>query len=245
MHSKYKKYNSQIFEWLPIFIVMGMLLPEALAAPSGPQIVLNSTDYGPSGSSTIINTSGGTISTINLYGITQNIRWKAFIGNVSGKLTLTDSGSYSIYDWRITTVSGEVYASRFNSIDWASISCAQDANITAEEAALNMTHSSDDSISNTFSVKVHRKFYVGSKLIQNSTCYSTATFVGNQSQEISESMKFQEVLLAQADKLVYASLLENRSVGYNNQNFDFQMLVPDYGVPTGSSVPYYLYVELI
>ncbi|MEM3450480.1 MAG: hypothetical protein QW439_02880 [Candidatus Woesearchaeota archaeon] len=238
------KQNLTQREILLLFFII-LLTHKILAAPSGPQILFNSTDYGPSGSSTIINTSGGTISTINLYGLTQNIRWKAFIGNVSGKLMLSDSSGYSIYDWSITSVSGEVYASRFNTIDWASIDCAQDINITSEEAALNISSSSDDSISRTFSKKVHRTFYVGVKPIQNSTCYSTATFVGNQSQAISEEMKFQEVLLAQANKLVYVALLENRSIGYNNQNFDFQMIVPDYGVPTGSNVPYYLYVELI
>ncbi|MCX6711162.1 MAG: hypothetical protein NTZ02_03685 [Candidatus Woesearchaeota archaeon] len=243
-----KNSNGRIVNALAFIIViiaMALLPAAALAAPSGPQIIFNSTDYGPSGSNTLINTSGGTISTINLYGLTQNPHWKAYVGNVSGKLALQDSSNYSIYDWTVTTVSGEAYASRFNTISWTKIACANATNISLEETALNITASSDDSISKTFSSKTHRSFYVGNVLIANSTCFSTATFVNNASQAMNESMKFQEVLLTDTSSLVYVSLLENKSSGYNTQKFDFQMIVPDYGIQQGSNVPYYLYLELI
>jgi hypothetical protein len=222
-----------------------LFIPSALGAPAGPDIISNSTDYGPSGSNTLINTSGGTISTVNLYGLTQNPHWKAYTGNVSGKLALRDSANYSIYDWTITSVAGEVYASRFNTISWPAIGCANAGSISSEETALNVTASNDDSISKTFSSTTHRAFYVGSVRIANSTCFSTATFVNNASQAQSEAMKFQEVLLSDSSSVVYASLLENKTAGYNTQKYDFQMIVPDYGIIKGSNVLYYLYLELV
>src|SRR3989344_8533797 len=65
-----------------------------------------------SGSANTPHVSGGYIFTINLTGETQNARWKAFIGNASGVLTLDDSSGNTIYDWTLSTTTGEVYATR-------------------------------------------------------------------------------------------------------------------------------------
>src|SRR3989338_5789452 len=41
---------------------------------------------------------GGYIFTMNLDTTQQNKRWKAYVGNVTGKLTLDDASSYTIFD---------------------------------------------------------------------------------------------------------------------------------------------------
>ena len=241
----YKEYARNIRIAFIVLIIFTSLSYCAHAVPVGPTITEIRNETGSAKESTLINTTGGSITTMELNVTAQNLKWKAFVGNVTGNLVLSDASNYSIYDWTVTTVSGEAYASRFNTISWTKIACANATNISAEETALNITASSDDSISKTFSSKTHRSFYVGNVLIANSTCFSTATFVNNASQAMNESMKFQEVLLTDTSSLVYVSLLENKSSGYNTQKFDFQMIVPDYGIQQGSNVPYYLYLELI
>ena len=65
----------------------------ALALPTGPTIttVTNSTmattsgtKYNVSGTVTGANSSGGYLFTINLDALTQNAKWKAYLGNVTG-----------------------------------------------------------------------------------------------------------------------------------------------------------------
>ena len=43
--------------------------------------------------------AGGTITTMVLSAVQQNDKWKAYVGNVSGSLTLDDSNGYTIYRW--------------------------------------------------------------------------------------------------------------------------------------------------
>ncbi|MEM3690377.1 MAG: hypothetical protein QXZ40_01445, partial [Candidatus Micrarchaeia archaeon] len=60
-----------------------------------------------------------------------------------------------------------------------------------------------------------------------------------------QSTYFQEVLLHdQASAFIYATLLSIGQTGYNNQHFDFQMIVPEDEITPGNT-QYYLYVELI
>jgi len=230
---------------LAIMLFTILKMPISLAVPGGPSITYNYTETNVPAPATAINTSGGTITTMNLYGITQDPRWKAYVGNVSGKYSLQDASNYTIYDWTITTVAGEVYASRTNAVNWSTIGCANSTQISSEETALNITSSYDDSLSRTFANKVHRRFYVGTTEITNSSCYAIATFVSNQSQPATENADFQEVLLSDKSYAVYAGLLENKTTGYNVQKYDFQMIVPDYGIEGAGSVLYYFYMELI
>jgi hypothetical protein len=70
--------------------------------------------------------------------------------------------------------------------------------------------------------------------------------VNNESQD----SDFEEIILYDGTDhlngdIVYATILEQNLAGYNNNQFDFQMIVPENGAPTWtSSTPYYFYVEL-
>ncbi|MFH1316011.1 MAG: hypothetical protein ABII01_00675 [Candidatus Woesearchaeota archaeon] len=225
-------------------MVLLINMPFIMAVPSGPNIdLIRNQTLSPS-SAHMINTSGGSITTMVLNSTTQNIRWKAFVGNITGKLTLDDGDGYSVFDWSISTFVGEVYATRSpNYIGWSNINCSTVSNISNEEIALNHTANPNDNISTTFNAQDHSSFYVGHVMIPSDNCYSVHTYVNASNQ----SADFEEVLLHDGTSMVYSTVIENDVKGYRpNETFDFQMIVPEVGLNSWtSSTPYYFYVELI
>jgi len=233
---------------IPVVLLLAALLlpilPSALADPNGPSIIYNNTETVTPAAAATSTTAGGSFTTLVLNATTQTPRWKAYVGNVTGGFTLQNAANYSIYDWGSTYASGEVYSSRNNSVSWSTIVCAPNASITAEDAALNISATSVDSINKTFNRTVHKQFYVGTTRIANSTCRAIATYVSNASQSVSENAKFQEILLADtAQKVVFAALIDQDAVGFNGQTFDFQMIVPEDEYATTPHT-YYFWVEL-
>jgi hypothetical protein len=189
-----------------------------------------------------LNTSGGTITWLNINATTQNPHWKAYVGNISGKLALQDAGSNAIYDWNVTSMEGEIYATRKSTVvDWESIVCANLTHMQSEETALNMTSSNEDSIVNTFNNKNHSGFYAGLTQVQADACNSTNLYVNSQG-----SSDFEEVLLYDGSYMIYTALVEDSITGFDGTEYDFQMIVPDSGLE-GSQTPttYYFYIELI
>ena len=218
----------------------------SLAAPVGPTIVYNFSETATPRSAALINTTGGSITTMVLNATSQNLRWKAYVGNVTGSLTLDDANNYTIFDWTLSNVVGEVYATRSaNSISWANLNCSNLTHIYNEENAMNHTNPYDN-ISATFDVKSHTQFYIGTTLISQNSCYSVHTYVNDTNQ----SSNFQEVVMydgtnATNGNFVYATTFEQDQQGFDNNQYDFQMIVPENGI-TGwtSSTAYYFYVEL-
>lgn len=188
------------------------------------------------------NTSGGTITVMNINATTQNPHWKAYVGNISGKLALQDASGNAVYDWNISSMEGELYATReSDTVDWSGIVCADITDIQAEETALDMTSSSEDSIINTFDSNSHAGFYAGLTEVAADSCNSTNLYVNSQA-----SSDFAEILLYDGSNIVYTALLEDSITGFDGIQYDFEMILPDSGLE-GSQVPetYYFYVELI
>src|SRR3989338_2058551 len=215
------------------------------AEPSGPTITfMNNETKATSGAATI-NTSGGSITTVILNTTTQNLRWKAYVGNVTGTLTLDDASDNTIFDWTVTLVQGEVFATRYSgSVNWTGINCSNSTHITNENKAINHTNR-DDNITATFSQQLHSGFYVGTRQILANTCKSLHTYVNSTSQ----NSRFEEVAMYDGAKstgghVVYAAPLEQDQYGFDNSTYDFQMIVPENGLPGfQSSTAYYFYVE--
>ncbi|MBS3119748.1 hypothetical protein J4475_02900 [Candidatus Woesearchaeota archaeon] len=215
------------------------------AVPEGASFDFNSTESLPVKSVGTITTAGGSFTVVNLNVTNQNSRWKAYVGNATGTLTLQDGNNYTIYDWSVSAPAGEVYATRGSSVTWASIRCAGVSNITSEQTALNISTLKDDSINNTFLNNSHKAMVVGDIILSNSSCFSIATYVNSTAQASDENALFQELLLSDVNNIVYSTIIENNRPGYNNASLDFQMIVPDYGNETiTSDVPYYFYIEL-
>jgi len=232
---------------LLLVIMLGLtILSGAAAIPVGPSIIYNSTSNATPRPAAAITTAGGTFTTLILNTTGQTYRWKAYVGNVSGKLTLADATNKSIFDWSVTSVTGEVYATRSNAaIDWTTINCSDSTLINNEDLFMNMSLISPDTINKTFNNTIHKSFYVGTTIIQNSTCRAIATYVNGVPQASTENAVFQEILLKDGlSNLIYTTLVNASTIGYNNQRYDFQMILAENEYnPTPTT--YYLYVELI
>ena len=238
------KPNKIVYNWLILVVLLLLVVPIALSLPTGPTVEYIRNETKTSTQGKMINTSGGSITTMVLNATTQNYRWKAYVGNVTGRLTLDDANDHTVFDWKLTTIVGEVYATRNpNSINWNQINCSTPSNITNEEIAINHTNNPDDNISATFATKDHNTLYVGSIEIPQDSCYSIHTYVNDTNQ----STNFEEILLHDKQSVVYATVIESDELGYDpTQTFDFQLIVPEVGLPTWtSSTPYYFYVELV
>ncbi|MBI4154188.1 hypothetical protein HY501_02540 [Candidatus Woesearchaeota archaeon] len=243
------------------FIALALLLLISLyfslAVPEGPSSITNVGNTTKNLSSALIlNTSGGTITTVNLNASQANLRWKAFVGNVTGKLTLDSSSGATLYDWSLSgSVAGEVYATRNStSIQWGGLNCTwgvtnNETNRTVEnEENYDLNHTSpDDNITATFNQRNHSSFSVGAVTFSANYCYSIYTYV-NDTAQFSD---FQEIVMyagtnAYDGDLVYVTLLENSVLGFDNRLYDFQMIVPERGYSGfASSTAYYFYVEVI
>jgi hypothetical protein len=241
MNSKNSNHFSKATLALSLLISLALFAASVFALPGGPVVISNTTDSGPTQAAVFRNDSGGTITTVKLNFTQQNLRWKAYIGNVSGRYVLQDSANYSIYDWTFSSNSGEVYATRAASVAWNAIACADTAEITTEQTAINQNSGNSDTIAATFNANLHDAFAVGTVSITADTCNSTATNVNGAAQ----TAVFQEVLLHdQASAFVYTTLLDYNTTGYNTLKYDFQMIVPEDEITAGNT-GYYFYVELI
>lgn len=216
------------------------------AVPSGPTVTFISNETKQPSAARMINTTGGSITTIVLNATTQNPRWKAYVGNVTGTLTLDDANDNTIFDWTLTNVIGEIYATRFSgNINWSGVNCSNSTHISNENLALNHTNK-DDNITATFNSQAHKGFFAGTREVLANTCFSVRTYVNSTSQ----STRFEEVILYDGTNesngnIIYATPLEQDAYGFDNSTYDFQMIVPENGLESWiSSTAYYFYVEL-
>ncbi len=242
MKKKGKKMAREITALVLLIVTIVLFSSISTATPTGPSsinVTVNETKTTTSGQK--VNISGGIISKINITASVQNPHWKAFVGWIDGKFTLDDSSGSTIYDWTLSTIGGEVYATRASgTANWGSISCADAAEIAAEDTLLNQT--GEDNITSTFTPANNTKtFTVASTPILQSTCSSTNTYVNNATQ----TTVFEEVILHDTSDIIFATILEEGETGYDGSAYDFQMLVPEVALDTWtSSTAYYLYVEL-
>ena len=232
------------FILIMVAIALANIWTSVSAIPVGPNWTYVKNETAATVSAAKINTTGGSITTMVLNATTQNLRWKAYVGNVTGSLTLDDAAGFTIYDWTLSEIVGEVYATRTpNSINWARVNCSTSQNITTEEVAINHTNNPNDNISTTFNEQKHDAFFVGTVSIAANGCSSLHTYKNNTNQ----SADFEEMLLHDGVNMIYATILENNTMGYTpNQTYDFQMIVPEVALESwASSTAYYFYVELI
>ena len=115
-----RKTNQMTQIIVVLFLVAVTLTSVVLGAPIGPEITYVLTSEKSSATGTTVSNSshtGGTINIMNLNANQKNPHWKAYVGNITGKLTLDDADNYTIYEWSIADLQGEVYATRASSIN--------------------------------------------------------------------------------------------------------------------------------
>lgn len=221
-------------------------LSSVSALPSGASITSNITAGIPNPTPSNQSSARGTITTVLINGLQQDQYWKAYVGNITGKLSLDNAAGFTIYDWALSSVnkSGQVYVSRYNTIDFSNVTCADDINITSEHAFFNMTFSQPDNVNKTYNYTSHQSFFVGTQQISANSCKSTATYVNDANQTMDGSQKFQALILQDsAYKPIYVTLLNTTTAGYDNNQYDFQLIVPESGIRAQPTV-YYFYTQL-
>jgi hypothetical protein len=188
--------------------------------------------------------AGGTISTLTLNTLQQDANWKAYVGNVSGSLTLDDANGFTIYRWALgaSEISGELYVSKSAAVSWSILNCSNQSLISSEDTTIGFSALSVDSINRTFNETTHADIRVAGRTIPQNTCRSTSTYVNDTAQAI-VSARFPEIVLASNTDVVYMSPLNQGSSSFENGTLvDFQMIVPD--DVTTAITRYYFYVEI-
>lgn len=241
-----QKNTSKIALALVLLLAASSFVYFVAAAPQGPTInyISNSTANNNAGSNRSTD-NGGVIYTTNMNMLQQNANWKAYVGNITGSLTLDDASGYTIYNWAFTTIRGEVYATRASSVAWSSIACSSSTTIASEQSMMGMATSDIDSINNTYNYTSHPSINVTTVPITNATCRSTYTFINDAAQATSETNNFTAVLLHDNTNLVYTTIIADNVDGYETgaDTHDFQLLIPQ-NKSTTTPTQYYFYVEL-
>jgi hypothetical protein len=225
-----------------LFILSCILfLQIVFADPTGPtSIQAGQSQRGAINPAQQVNAMAGNITELIMNATSITKAWQGYFGNISGTITLDNANNWTLYDWRMTTPSGKVFATRNDTVIlWSSIACANTANITAEDTYMGNA-GAQDTINFTFNY-TSSAYYVGN--VQVTNCPSTYTYVNDTKQ----SSLFQELLLMDPSKnaLVYTSIIESRQIGFDNRSHDFQMLVAEKGRSgDNTATPYYFYVEL-
>lgn len=188
-----------------------------------------------------LEAQAGNVTEVSLNSTTITSSWAGFYGDVTGNITLQNAGGDKFYDWAIASPSGEVFASRSNSITWADVNCSNAGNITSEETALGHSATDADSVTNTFSATNHPSFSIGSNTITG--CPTTNAYDNTGAQ----TSRFFNVLLSESDgDTVYTTLLNASSTGFDGGTYDFELLVGEdgHGAAASTTTTYYFYVEL-
>jgi hypothetical protein len=233
---------------LLLIVLLIFLLSVSFVAsvPAAPTITYYSNSTYVSNSTNRSVDAKGTITTVKLTSTQQDLKWKAYVGNVTGTLALANANGQSIYNWAAGTPTGEVYISRFSNINWAAIDCAIAASWNAEHTALGIVGTSQDSINATFSATNHSAVLVGTNPAR-SNCPSTAPNINGNPQGMGPSANFQEILLRDTatggDHMIYTGKINASTVGYDGTNYDFQMIVAE---NESATIPatYFFWVEL-
>lgn len=237
-------YLLKILVFILLFIITDIAI--SIAAPVGP----SSANIGSSSRYSAINAANisavaGNVTELNFNANTITNTWQGYFGNVTGTIVLGNSNNQSLYNWNLSSPTGEVYATRNSNIpNWDTISCANQEQINSEDALLGVNQTIDqDSVNRTFlNTTFFNSFYVGGINI-NSTqnCRAVNLYDGTGS----ASTNFQEVLLHDGNSMIYTALLTQNSVGFDNRTYDFEMLVGEDGhLGDTNPLSYYFYLEL-
>ncbi len=248
---------------LDMWLLLGMLMISsasiavATSVPEGPTTLdIESTSRRTAVDSPTLEAVAGNVTQLTVAGTTVTQTWQGYYGNVTGTITLDDASNNTMYDWSLASPEGEIYASQA-AVTWTSgnVKCydlqltdvGYSAHVTLSELETSLGLASDDidGVDETFTEgTTYDSFYVGDYQI-DATCPETQTYNGS---ETKDSSSFQEVLLYDntSNEIVYTAIIEETEpIGFNDQYWDFQMLVGEDGHngDTGTTT-YYFYVEL-
>jgi hypothetical protein len=240
-----------LFIFAGIIVYLSSLINLGTAAPAGASLTYITRDNGSTVAAQGQQHPGGTIVTLSIDAVQQDSGWKAYIGNITGRLVLRNSDSQSIYEWYLdeSTLSGNIFVSRDNAVSWADIQCANSSIIASEQSFLGILDSASDSINSTFNASLHSSMLIsGIGSILADSCQSTATYVNGTAQTVNSDASFQEILLADSDTLIYGAFINMNAQGFDNNESqdrtrDFQLIVAE-NKTSQTGTTYYFYADI-
>ncbi len=230
---------------ITLLIILILATLQAAAAVPVPATGLTPGESSRRNLSTSDNTNAsavaGNVTHLDINALSITTSWAGYYGNISGNIVLADANNDSFYEWSNgTSISGEVYASRNDTIDWNTINCSNSTHIAQEETYLGQTSGDADSVTNTFNETDHTAFNVGTRNMNG--CPSTNAFTSG---ALDENNWHQIFLSDDQDRKVYTTIINSSTTGYNGGTWDFQLLVAE-NEKTGSegTTLYYFFTEL-
>ena len=229
-----------------LILLSVLIVASVMAAPTGPSTIttLGSSRYSTS-SAANVSAVAGNVTELNFAANTITQTWQGYFGNITGTIVLGNSNNKSMYNWNISSPSGEVYATRASAVPtWASVVCATAAQAVTEDTTLGVNATVDqDAVNKTFlNTTSFNTFYVGNININTSqNCRAVNLYNGS----AAPSSSFQEVLLHDGTSMIYTALITQDANGFDNRTHDFEMLVGENGHSGDvTTTPYYFYLEL-
>jgi hypothetical protein len=234
--------------------------------PFGANVTADSSVRAIPDNATGIPALAGNVTELSITGFSTTQTWQGYFGNVSGTIQLADAADNVMYNWSLASPRGEIYASTNNSIVWNYVQClnfdsdgtyasdidnaggtsAHGTNLTILESMFGVETDDVDGVNETFTLlgTGHNTFYTNNLEFTPGECRNTQVF---SNAGMGEDNKFEEVLLYEPTtySVIFTSLLNQDSIGFDNNPHDFEMLVLENGHLTDTqSTPYYFYVEL-
>ncbi|MFA5764470.1 MAG: hypothetical protein WC915_06710 [archaeon] len=234
--------------------------------PFGANVNNLNSERSPADSAQGIPAIAGNVTELSINGFSVTQSWQGYFGNVTGTIQLADNGDNVMYNWSLASPEGEIYASTNDSINWNYVQClnfdsdgtyaddtanlggtsAHGTNLTILENMFGIFSDDVDGVNETFPLlgSGHNTFYTNNLEFSEGECRNTQIF-SNSGQ--GEDNKFEEVLLYEPTSysVLFASLLNENVLGFDNSSHDFEMLVLENGHSTDTATTtYYFWVEL-
>jgi hypothetical protein len=213
------------------------------------------------------NRTNGTPQTAQAGNVTELIitaegstkAWQGYYGNISGTLSLEDADRNVFYNWTVAEPEGEIYASTNQTLQWQNIKCfdytadgATEPNRSTLEAFYNMDENDVDGIDETYNETLSTQLFVGTVSVTG----CPAAYSNRQATNGYQTEYFQNVLLSEPNTYssVFTAIIENDDpqndtdiTGYDGQEHDFQLLVPEDGhnaTAASTVTTYYFWTEI-
>ena len=225
-----------------IILLIAMVVGVAVAVtaiPEGAQVFIGRAETRGTQVAQNATAEAGNVTEVNITSNSQTQAWQGFFGDVNGSLVLEDASGDTFYSWNLSNTSGEVYASRNNTIDFSTVAVVADCGLDNDITGTDLS----DSANNTYSANNSKFFAVGTIQINESQTCGTNPYVTGSPQSVDF---FNAILVEDVttnDSTIYVALIEPAATaGYDGASYRYQLLVP-VNRTSGFSI-YSFYAEL-
>ncbi len=249
--------------------ILALSIAYSAVEPEGPDSISVLSTSGHVGSSgpVTIQAAAGNVSSLSILNERSTEAWQGYYGNVSGNITLEDSGDNLFYSWQLANPTGEVYAANHTTTNWASVYClnvshsnldtgshpmpfsrpdgsVSSVNVSQVELSYGINRTDLDGLNETFTSTWTGSFRTGAITFDSDdNCALAHPYSAGASNVI-----WDQVILSDNDTLIFVSVIEENQASFkaSSEGADFQMLVLENGHvgSEATTTPYYFYVEL-